>query len=240
MQQKEQLSMRNRAFSSQVFVGLILVLIGFAILVSNLGWLDLSSAFQWIPSVFVLLGIWQLIANRFRFITGPVILIAGGAAFQLAAFDIIEFASIWQFWPLILILIGGSMLLERSGVRTPAPFTHREDETEVSILSIFNGAEHRVTTSSFQGGETTAIFGGIDLDLRSAAVTEAPARINTFALFGGVDVVVPATWTVKRDVLGIFGGSDDDRSEKPLVQDDHPDLIVTGFAMFGGVSVKSK
>lgn len=239
MQNKEQLPMSNRNLSSQIFVGLILILVGLAILAANLGWADLSGIFQWIPSFFILLGVWQLIANKFRFITGPIILITGGAAFQLAAFDFIEFESIWQFWPLILIIIGGSMLLERFGVQMPGPFTHGADEDEVSILSIFNGPEHQLNSASFRGGETTAIFGGIDLDLRNAAVTTPPARINAFALFGGVDIIVPQTWTVRTDVLGIFGGSDDDRVEKPA-DHDNPDLVVTGFAMFGGVTIKSK
>jgi hypothetical protein len=92
MYNKEQLPMGNRVLSSQILVGLILILVGLAILSANLGWADLSGIFQWIPSLFILLGVWQLIANRFRFITGPIILIAGGAAFQLAAFDIIDSA----------------------------------------------------------------------------------------------------------------------------------------------------
>ena len=239
MYNKEQLPMGNRVLSSQILVGLILILVGLAILAANLGWADLSGIFQWIPSLFILLGVWQLIANRFRFITGPIILIAGGTAFQLAAFDIIEFESIWQFWPLILIIIGGSMLLERLGVQVPGPFMHSADESEVNILSIFNGPEHQLSSASFRGGETTAIFGGIDLDLRNATVTTPPAHINTFAMFGGIDIIVPQTWTVRSDVLGIFGGSDDERDEKPAVQES-PDLIVSGFAMFGGVTIKSK
>ncbi len=56
-------------------------------------------------------------------------------------------------------------------------------------------------------------------------------------MFGGIDILVPETWIVKTEVLGIFGGSDDDRPEKSAGT---PDLIVTGFAMFGGVTIKSK
>jgi predicted membrane protein len=231
--------MKERTLSSQIFVGLILILIGLAFLLRNLGWADFSGVARWIPSFFILLGIWQLVANKFRFITGPLILIVGGIAFQLAAFDVIEFSSIWQFWPLILILIGGSILLERAGIKLPQPFTHNEDEATVSILSIFNGPEHTVTSPEFKGGEATAVFGGIDLDLRQAAVVERPAHINTFAMFGGVDIIVPAGWAVKTDVIGIFGGADDERTDKISDRGDQSELLVTGFAMFGGITVKN-
>jgi hypothetical protein len=239
MENRENLPTKERTLSSQIFVGLILILVGLAFLFRNLGWADFSGVARWIPSFFILLGIWQLVTNKLRFITGPVILIVGGAAFQLAAFGVFEFRSIWQFWPLILILIGGSMLLERSGVKLPTPFTHSADEETVSILSIFNGPEHAITNQQFRGGEATAIFGGIDLDLRQAGVVDRPVRINTFAMFGGVDIIVPAGWTVKHDVMGIFGGFDDERAEKISAQDGQPDLFVTGFAMFGGITVKS-
>jgi hypothetical protein len=239
MQNRENLPTKEHNLSSQIFVGLILVLIGLAFLFRNLGWADFSGVVRWIPSFFILLGIWQLAVNKFRFITGPLILIAGGAAFQLAAFGVIEFRSIWQFWPLILLLVGGSMLLERAGVKLAGPFAHSEDEETVSILSIFNGPEHTMTTPRFRGGEATAIFGGIDVDLRQAAVADRPARINAFALFGGVDIIAPAGWAVKHDVIGIFGGFDDERAEKITNKDGEAELLVTGFAMFGGITVKN-
>jgi hypothetical protein len=238
MQNRGNLPIRQ-SFTNQILVGLLLVVIGLVFLFGNLGWIDFSWLVRWIPSIFILLGIWQLVANKFRFITGPLILIGGGVAFQLAALDMIEFETIWQFWPLVLILIGGSILLERAGVQLPHPFTHGEDEDEVSILAIFNGPEHAVTSPDFKGGEATAIFGGIDLDLRQAGVRSRPARINTFAMFGGVDVIVPIGWSVQTDVIGIFGGADDERTEKVTIQDEQPDVFVTGFALFGGITVKS-
>jgi hypothetical protein len=58
-------------------------------------------------------------------------------------------------------------------------------------------------------------------------------------MFGGVDVIVPIGWSVQTDVIGIFGGADDERTEKVTIQDEQPDVFVTGFALFGGITVKS-
>jgi hypothetical protein len=58
------------------------------------------------------------------------------------------------------------------------------------------------------------------------------------ALFGGVDIRVPDSWGVSIRGVGIFGGFDDlSRARDP--QPGKPTLVVTGTAMFGGVSVKN-
>lgn len=230
-------SLNGRFISNQVVVGLALLVLGIGLLLANLGWVDFAVLARWIPLFFVGVGIWQLIANRFRFITGPLILVVGGILVQLSIFDVIALGSVLDLWPLLLIIIGGSMLLERTGVKLPQPFTH--DEDVVSILSIFNGPEHSVTSPAFQGGEATAVFGGIDLDLRRTAVAAPPAQINAFALFGGIDIFVPAGWQVETDVIGIFGGTDDERTHKLAEPGTPATLVVTGFAMFGGITLKN-
>jgi predicted membrane protein len=96
--------------------------------------------------------------------------------------------------------------------------------------------EKRNTSRQFTGADLTAIFGGTELDLRDATVAERPARINAVAMFGGVDIIVPRDWNVQLDVLPVLGGATDDRPRRETQHDDI-DLVVTGFAAFGGVSV---
>ena len=107
----------------------------------------------------------------------------------------------------------------------------------MNILAVFNGAEHTVESEAFTGGELTAIFGGVEVDMREATPAEQPIVINAFALFGGVEMKVPAEWRVRRDVIGIFGGTDDSRKQKPDSSDGQTDLVVTGFALFGGIDI---
>lgn len=90
----------------------------------------------------------------------------------------------------------------------------------------------------FVGGDLTAHFGEAELDLRDATVADRPARINTVAVFGGVEMVVSRVWNVRLDVLPVLGGASDDLVREPSDRDEI-DLVVTRFATFGGESVSS-
>ena len=85
----------------------------------------------------------------------------------------------------------------------------------------------------FESAELTAIFGGIECDLRRAVI-EQDCAINVCAVFGGIDILVPDNVNVKLSATSIFGGS----SNKKASQKDAPTLYINGLCMFGGVEVK--
>ena len=227
----------TRQHSNQLFVGAALVLGGLLLFLSNLNVINIGGVWRWLPSLFILLGVWQLYANNFRFFTGPLILIAGGFLFQLSALGALGIDSVFDLWPLILIIIGGSILVERLGIQLPSLPGRNQDPNSVNILAIFNGPEHTVVSEAFTGGELTAIFGGVEVDLRQTTPASQPVTINAFALFGGVEMKVPQSWQVRRDIIGIFGGTEDSRKQKPDASNGPVDLVVTGFALFGSVEI---
>lgn len=230
--------MQRRELSNQLFVGAALLLAGLLLLMNNLNLLDIGGVWRWLPSLFILLGIWQLYVNNFRFFTGPLILIAGGLLFQLSALGTLGIDSVFDLWPLVLILVGGSILMERLGLKFPSIPGREMNEETLNIIAIFNGAEDTVHTESFEGGEITAIFGAVEVDLRQAVPATQPVTINAFALFGGVEMKIPGTWRVRKDIIGIFGGTDDSRKGKPETDGGPVDLVVTGFALFGGIEIQ--
>lgn len=229
--------MDTRPYSNQIFVGTALVLVGLLIFLNNLNLIDAGGVWRWLPSIFILLGVWQLYANHFRFLTGPLILIVGGFLFQLSALDALGIDSVFDLWPLILIFIGGSILVERLGIELPRLPGRSQDSDRVNILAVFNGPEQTIVSDAFEGGELTAIFGGIEADLRQTTPASQPITINAFALFGGVEIFVPSEWHVRRDVIGIFGGTDDERKHRPSTPHAPVDLVVTGFALFGSIDI---
>jgi predicted membrane protein len=108
----------------------------------------------------------------------------------------------------------------------------------VDLSASFGGTARRIRTDNFRGGRLKARFGGVELDLRGAAIREKPARLEIDAVCGGVELKVPRTWAVQLDVITKLGGIDDDR-DGPLGQaGEAPDLIVSGEITCGGLSIK--
>lgn len=110
----------------------------------------------------------------------------------------------------------------------------------LSEWAVFGGTRRRVDSQDFQGGEAFACFSGVELDLRKAASTRDEIIIEANAIFGGIELRVPETWNITVRGSGIFGGYEDETLDTRVVPDaKQPHLIVNGFAVFGGVTIKN-
>ncbi len=217
--------------STQLVVGALVVVIGLVLLVHTTGVYDTRFLFDYIPSLFVLLGLYAMIRSGFRNLFGPLLVVAVTAVWQLTTLGYVEGSEVKQLWPLFIVFFGLSLV-----------FSHFRSKPEgvadshVSTLTVFGGTEKRSTSKQFTGADLTALFGGTELDLRDAEITERPAHVSAMALFGGIDIIVPREWNVQIDVLPILGGAADDRARHDE-EHDEVDLVVTGFAAFGGISI---
>lgn len=97
----------------------------------------------------------------------------------------------------------------------------------------------KVISSQFIGGRITAIFGGVDLDMRNVKLSHHGAIIDCFTLFGGTDMIVPDDWTVKSEITSIIGGYTDSRIIRGNSTDPNKTLILKGSCIFGGIELKS-
>lgn len=230
--------MARSRLSTQALTGLLVVLVGVLLLLGTTGAYDVGRLWRYVPSLFVLLGLWAIVRSDFRNLGGPVILIAVAGTIQLFALDLITGETVSTWWPLLVVLFGLAILFGHWRRRSRVPTVSADD---FDLLAVFGGAERRVASDAFTGGSATAVFGGVEVDLRDAEIADPPAVVTAIALFGGAELVVPEDWTVAVDVLPLFGAVEDDRRRPPADAErrDGPDLVVTGLAAFGGISVSS-
>lgn len=222
---------QQRSLSSQVLFGGLIVLVGIILLADTTGLYDTRSLFDYVPSLFVLLGIYAFVRSGFRNVFGPLVIVGVAGAWQLVELDVIEWSEVTSLWPLFIVLFGLSIIHRqfRSGPSGTG-------SSKVTGYGFFGGSEKRVTASAFESANLTALFGGAELDLRDADLAGRPAHVSCIAMFGGVEVHVPEDWNVEMDVLPLFGGASDERMRRERDHDEI-DLVVSGFVAFGGVEV---
>ncbi|MFP4591246.1 MAG: LiaF transmembrane domain-containing protein [Halobacteriales archaeon] len=221
----------RRLPTAQLLFGFLVVILGVLLLLETTGVAPAGEVLRFVPSLFILVGLWSLVQSRFRNLVGPVVLVGVGTAWQLVALELATVDEVIDFWPVLVIALGLSIILGQYRSRA-----QEVDDAFTSAFAAFGGVEKRNTSEAFSGGDLTAMFGGVELDLRDATVREPPAHVNAVAMFGGVEVVVPREWNVRLDILPVLGGATDERTRE-RERHDEVDLVVSGFAMFGGVTV---
>jgi predicted membrane protein len=195
------MSQNKRSHNS--WVGFVLILVGALFLLDTFHIMDFGGVItNWWPAIFIIIGIIKLQGYDRG---AGLIFILIGTLFLLTTHDIIGWGSIWKFWPLVLIFIGLSMIFK--GRRSSGKFTNDSTTGNDYIHSnaVFGGADHIITSQNFKGGETMALFGGVELDLRGAKISPDGCKIHVTALFGGVEMIIPNNWNIILTGTPIFG-----------------------------------
>jgi class 3 adenylate cyclase len=108
-----------------------------------------------------------------------------------------------------------------------------------SLVAVFSGSSRRGRWRTGGGLKATAVFGGVDIDLRNAEIDSPTLDIRAIAVFGGIDIVVPEGVMVNLTGFSLFGGKDLRVADAPVLPGS-PVINVRAFPVFGGISVRSK
>lgn len=228
--------------NKRVVLAGFLIVIGFFWIFKNFGLIPdfiPHYLYSW-EIVFVLVGIFILLTKR-AIIPG-LIFIGVGLFLILPDIPSFHFIQIWMLWPILLIAIGMSLLLQnRSRYEDGRPRNKDESRDDyVDEVSIFSGGEKIITSQNFKGGKITTIFGGSEINLLNANLAKGPVYIDIAALFGGTTLIVPENWNVKTDLVTIFGGFADKRNVNSETQDGEESVLyIKGVVIFGGGELKS-
>lgn len=140
------------------------------------------------------------------------------------------------FWTgMVLSMIGGA-LGAVAARRRIVPVTE-PDADEIRLAAIFAPIHFQGRATNFRGGTVDCWYGGGVIDLREAVLDAAGARLEVKAVFGGGQILVPESWKVTTNVMGL-GGIGDSRPGLERAED-APHLTIDGFALFGGFAVMS-
>lgn len=218
------------------WIGAILIGIGVLVILGNVGVLENFGgllATYW-PALLILAGGFNIVTNPAGKV-GGFIVAAAGLLLLLNNMDQIQIFTHISFWPVVLILAGIWFLFR--GGKEPAVV----DKDSLNLVALFSGNSSRVVSQSFKGGSNVSMFGGSEVDLKSAKLSGGEAKFDVFVMFGGTEIRVPEDWDIVIKGLPIFGGLDDKTSAPPREGevDPPPTLVINYLALFGGVEVKN-
>jgi len=240
---------RNRRHSATggFFIGAIIVAAGTVMLLDNLGVIRARDIWGYLPLALVALGVVKIFECQGRpagTMFGGLIALAGGLWF-LSNIDVLRFDS-RLVGPILIIGLGLTFLVraierqrELAANGTAAGIPDEAGPAQANIVAVFSGHKRVLETRDFRSADLFAVFGGIELDLRRSGMTQ-DSIIDANAIFGGIEIKVPQNWVVDVHGNGIFGGYED-KTIHPVTDPNvpAPRLVVTGFAIFGGISVSN-
>jgi hypothetical protein len=231
---------RNDLGSAERMVpAIVLIGIGALFLLNNLHIIYVRDILSYWPAILIAVGIVKLIdssdsAGR----AAGGVLIGVGAVFMARSLGYLD-VSVGDLWPLILIGAGLVMLFQK----TPVWELGLKMKTGVGgakEAAVFSGGKRVITDQNFEKAKFDAVFGGFEIDMRNAGMAGDSAVLDLNAVFGGVEVKIPVSWSVVMKGTGVFGGFVDSTVHPdPRIFPAPKKLFVKGGAVFGGVEVKN-
>ena len=228
---------RNRRMfvGGQAVLGAAAVLVGALLLLDNFDILDARMYLRFWPLILVAFGGAKAFSSAYRggqIVGGAIALV--GLLLLVRELGFTSFG-LFELWPLILVLIGASLLFGGSSRRWLPTAEAAGSRNSVNAFAVLGGVQQAYNTQDFQGGEASAIMGGVELDLRQAAMQGTEAVITTFAMWGGIKIRVPSAWSVLVQGVPFLGGFDD-KTAKPA-DTSSKRLVIRGTAVMGGVEL---
>ena len=226
----------KKNFLVRAFFGVTIAAFGGVLLLRNLEIIKFDSWHLFWGTVWavglILAGLMTIFSSRKASLrVWGLLLMTIGVSIGLGAYGVINISAWKIFWPVMLIAIG-LMVSVGSGGRKRSKKSVADDGSNEKV-AIFYGEESRVK-GDYPGGSATAIFGGVELDLRQAKIKDG-AVIDIFTFCGGVSISLPDDVIVKNEVRGILGGSEDKTVSKSSAK---KTIYLRAECVLGGLEVK--
>jgi len=251
--------MKNNRSNGRQVLGILLIVFGLIFFGENLDLFDFDLSyyiFRW-QSILIVIGAIMLL-NSTRNLAAYILILIGTGSLAANYYHYSLWEIIDDYWPVLLILIGFYIIYKRgdnSGKKcnyhnnhndrtdsySSCPnmnFSETADDT-IDTTAIFSGKKIVVKSNRFSGGKTTTVFGGVELDFRGAKLAPGNNIVDSFTLFGGTEIIVPKEWKLSVNIVVLFGGVDDKRTERAdNVEKPESVLVLKGLTLFGGTEIR--
>lgn len=255
------MSKQDREYSNKrntIGKGVILVLLGAFFLIRNMDLNIPAWAVSW-QMIVIGIGLIIWITSDFKNVGGLIMMLVGGVFMMRDIFD-------WSYditrfiWPASMIAVGLYFIFRKKDARSISPCSKKDDKAKyneaydkakyhaydyttnssdfLEVSAIFSGVNRIVVSKDFKGGNINAVFGGADINLTQADFT-GTIELEANCIFGGAEIIVPASWDVKIHMDTIFGGVEDKRPVELMTNNPDKTLIIKGSCVFGGLEIKS-
>lgn len=217
--------------AAPLVAGIFFTVAGVMLTLDNFDVADAGAFLQYWPVALILTGLAKLFEERSSRVAAGALVVVGGVLLA-DNLDLIR-VRLFDLWPLILIGLGAVFVARSMGVERPQAIGGGEGASEVAFL-----AERRVQVRQrdYRGGSASAFMGSLIVDLSEADIIQSPAVLDTRAMWGSVQVIVPERWDVVGDVTPFMAAF-----EMKTTGESDPSrrLIVRGGTVWGGIEVKT-
>ena len=214
--------------SVKLVAGVFFALLGMLMSLENLRILDTGPMVRFWPLLLVVIGV---LKYRDAGSKGLAVLsIALGSAVLVLETHWLRF-SVASLWPLILIGIGAVIVLRAFGVVVPTAVVVPEG----MIWGVFNARKVAASGPALHGRRVVACMGGAEIDLTDDEPPSGPVILEVLAMWGGIEIRVPAGWEVICEAVPVMGGLD----IKTGAAYGGRQLIVRGLVLMAGMEIKN-
>ena len=223
---------------SNVLWGVVLIGLGVIFGLNALEITDINIFFDGWWTLFIIVPSFiSLFTDNDR--TGDIIGIVIGVFLLLACQDIVDFELIFKLMvPAVLVIIGVSLLFKdsiKSKIKSEVKKLNKTSKDNKEYYATFGKQDINLSKEDINGSQLSAIFGGIECDLKDAKL-DGDCVINASSIFGGITIYIPEDVNVVVVSTSIFGGVSDDRKNKN--KDSKATLYINATCIFGGVEVR--
>jgi predicted membrane protein len=211
----------------RLLLGLVLLGVGGVLLAGHADLVDPGEIIAtWWPLAVVAAGLLRFVGHP-RDLGGAIAVTGAGLVLLAWRLDLVGAVLL----PLVFIGAGLVVLF-----RTPHAESMLTRDADLELVAVFGSRDTRVTSPRFEGGRAIAVFGGVDLDLRSTTLPREGATLEVVAVFGDVDVMVPMGWAVEVSGPAVFGDLDDRTLGAPAGA---PVLRIRATVVLGDVELRT-